>query len=146
MTIIQSSGTGKSRLLDELSKVFLTTSFTLRHLSNDISWPPGDHEILTFLTGSTDYKELIARAMSLLSATLNRRNEFPLIRSNGYCDKLTVYILVMELDMESFYQKMKIAKEFHDTMAPRDQDESNKTSQGLAKEETNCDLNFRSTL
>src|SRR5438309_914531 len=33
--IIQSSGTGKSRLLDEISKEFLTMYFTLRHPAED---------------------------------------------------------------------------------------------------------------
>ena len=75
MTIIQSSGTGKSRLLDELSKEFLTISFTLRHPHKDTGWPPGDHEITHFLTCSTDYKELAARAVALLAAALAQCKE-----------------------------------------------------------------------
>jgi hypothetical protein len=70
ITIIQSSGTGKSRLLDELGKEFLTISFTLRRPSNDISWPPGDSEITNFLTKPPDYEHLIAGAVCLLAASL----------------------------------------------------------------------------
>jgi hypothetical protein len=70
LTIIQSSGTGKSRLLDELSKELLTISFALRHPHKDAGWPPGDHEITHFLTCSTDYKELAARAVAFLAAAL----------------------------------------------------------------------------
>ena len=44
------SGTGKSRLLDEISKEFLAISFVLRHPGKD-GYPPGDHEITSFLTG-----------------------------------------------------------------------------------------------
>jgi hypothetical protein len=75
MTIIQSSGTGKSRLLDELSKEFLTISFALRHPHKDGGWPPGDLEITHFLTCSTDYKELTARAVALLAAALAQCKE-----------------------------------------------------------------------
>jgi len=75
MTIIQSSGTGKSRLLDELSKELLTISFALRHQCKDVGWPPGDHEITDFLTCSTEYKELIARAVALLAAALAQCKE-----------------------------------------------------------------------
>ena len=75
MTIIQSSGTGKSRLLDELSKELLTISFVLRHPCKDVEWPPGDHEITDFLTCSTEYKELIARAVALLAAALAQCKE-----------------------------------------------------------------------
>jgi hypothetical protein len=75
ITIMQSSGMGKSRLLDELSKELLTVSFALRHQHNDVRWPPGDHEITDFLTCSTDYRELVARAVALLSAALAQCKE-----------------------------------------------------------------------
>lgn len=74
MTVIQSSGTGKSRLFDELSKELLTISFALRH-HKDAGWPPGDHEITDFLTYSTTYKELVARAVALLAAALAQCKE-----------------------------------------------------------------------
>jgi hypothetical protein len=75
MTIIQSSGTGKSRLLDELSKELLTISFALRHPHKDVGWPPGDHEITNFLTGSTEYEVLGARAVAFLAAALAQCKE-----------------------------------------------------------------------
>ena len=75
--IIQSSGTGKSRLLDEISKEFLTMYFTLRHPAED-GYPPGDPEITKILT---DMGNMIitkarhnvilhARAVALLAGTL----------------------------------------------------------------------------
>ena len=77
MPIIQSSGTGKSRLLDEISKEFLTMSFVLRHPAED-GYPPGDPEITKILTGmgkTTATKArlnavLHARAVALLAGTL----------------------------------------------------------------------------
>ena len=48
LSIIQSSGTGKSRLVDEISKEFLSLSFVLR-LEGETGYPPGDHEITKYL-------------------------------------------------------------------------------------------------
>ena len=79
--IIQSSGTGKSRLLDEISKQFLTISFVLRRPSQD-GYPPGDTEITTFLTdliyflSQSDWgTELHARAVTLLMTAFTQCKE-----------------------------------------------------------------------
>ena len=94
--IIQSSGTGKSRLLDEISKEFLTISFVLRHQGED-GYPPGDPEITAFLIGSVDFStspdfdaKLHARVVALLAASMAQCKEPLLIRNDGCYDKLTV--------------------------------------------------------
>jgi hypothetical protein len=131
ITILQSSGTGKSRLVDELGKEFLAISFVLRHHSDDTTWPPGDHEITKFLTRSTSYEKLTAGVVALLSATLAQGNEFPVTRNNGCCDRLTVCIPVTEwFSGETQFDQMKdLAKSFHDKMAPMDPDRTETTSQ-----------------
>jgi len=48
MAIVQSSGTGKSRLVDELGGDALSISFTLRE-NGASGYPPGDPEIVKFL-------------------------------------------------------------------------------------------------
>jgi hypothetical protein len=87
MPIIQSSGTGKSRLLDEMSKEFLTISFTLRGLK-DYGFPPADHEVTGFLAHpNADYEELNARAMALLSMALIECRGTPL---NSSCSDMLI--------------------------------------------------------
>ena len=86
--IIQSSGTGKSRLLDEISKEFLSISFVLRHPGEN-GFPPGDYEITTFL--SRPYKtevELHALVVAFLAGTLAQCKQIPLVTSD-YSNKLT---------------------------------------------------------
>ena len=89
----------------------------MRHRSDDNTWPPGDHEITDFLTRSTCYKELTAGAVALLSGTLAQCNEFPVIRNNNCCDRLTVYIPVTKWCNQET-QAEEMAKTFHDEMAP----------------------------
>jgi len=67
MSIIQSSGTGKSRLLDEISKEFLTISFILRRPMED-GYPPGDPEITAFLTDKLNMVASEARLNAVLHA------------------------------------------------------------------------------
>lgn len=73
--IIQSSGTGKSRLMDEIGKEFLSISFVLRHPGQD-GFPPGDHEVTTFLTKpfSTE-AELHARVAAFITSALAQCKE-----------------------------------------------------------------------
>jgi hypothetical protein len=127
--IIQSSGTGKSRLVDELGKEFLTVSFVLRHPGDDVTWPPGDHEITKFLTCSTSYEECTAAVVALLSATLAEGNEFPVTGNNACCDRLTVCIPVAKwcCDKTQFDQMTELAKSFHDNMAPMVPNRSSQT-------------------
>ena len=66
--IIQSSGTGKSRLVAELGKEIMTLSFALRK-KGETGFPPGDNEIYKFLRSpSGSNSEVHARAISLLGA------------------------------------------------------------------------------
>ena len=68
--IIQSSGTGKSRLLDEISKEFLTVNFVLRRRGEN-GFPPGDYEITEFLHGNSIIYEVVhARVVALLIGTI----------------------------------------------------------------------------
>jgi len=68
--IIQSSGTGKSRLLDEISKEFLTVNFVLRRRGEN-GFPPGDYEITEFLHGNSIIYEVVhARVVALLVGTI----------------------------------------------------------------------------
>ena len=92
ISIIQSSGMGKSRLLDEMSKRFLTVSFALRG-PDDTGLPPGDDEIRGFLiqTSGKD-EEHNARAVALLAATLHQCRKIPLIRNGSHYGKLTVLV------------------------------------------------------
>lgn len=48
VSTVQSSRTGKSRLVDEISKSFLGISFALR-LEGETGYPPGDPEITRYL-------------------------------------------------------------------------------------------------
>jgi hypothetical protein len=48
MSIVQSSGTGKSRLVDELGGDAFSISFTLRE-NGASGYPPGDPEVVKFL-------------------------------------------------------------------------------------------------
>ena len=55
LPIIQSSGVGKSRLVDELSKLRVGLFFTLRKRGQS-GYPPGDHEVTEFfLTAQTKH-------------------------------------------------------------------------------------------
>jgi len=67
--IIQSSGTGKSRLLSEMGKGYLMISFVLR---NDLysGYPFGDPEVTKFLLDGSSKEELHARCISLISFAL----------------------------------------------------------------------------
>jgi hypothetical protein len=79
--IIQSSGTGKSRLLDEISKEFISICFVLRHRDDD-GYPPGDPKVTEFLIGPVDTldvfgAQLHARAVALLAASVVQCKENP---------------------------------------------------------------------
>jgi len=68
--IVQSSGTGKSRLIEEFGKGVMTMSFALRK-EGDTGFPPGDEEIYKFLSSPFSRSvnlEIHARAISLLGA------------------------------------------------------------------------------
>lgn len=71
ISIIQSSGTGKSRLVSELGKGVFSLSFTLRD-RDSTGYPPGDFEVLEFFKKSklNDTLDVHSTIIALLSATL----------------------------------------------------------------------------
>src|SRR5438874_8835159 len=90
LPIIQSSGMGKSRLLDEVSKEFLTVSFSLRR-PKETGCPPGYPTVRSFLTnGPRKDEEHNARAVAFLGATLSRRKILLIWNSSCY-DMLTFF-------------------------------------------------------
>jgi len=68
--IVQSSGTGKSRLVSEMAKKVWTISFVLR-LPGETSFPPGDKGILDFVLAgnSNGIQDAHMRAKFLLGGT-----------------------------------------------------------------------------
>lgn len=70
--IIQSSGTGKSRLVDELSKEFLTISFVFRS-NGETGYPPGDPEITKFTAVDRTHTlcDIHSISVSLLAGALS---------------------------------------------------------------------------
>ena len=70
MPIIQSSGTGKFRLVDELRKEALAISFTLRD-NGETGYPPGDTEVTKYLKAGAHDEELVkhARVIALFGAS-----------------------------------------------------------------------------
>jgi hypothetical protein len=72
MSIIQSSGMGKSRLVDELGKETLSISFTLRE-NAETGFPPGDPEVTSYLKEGFDEDEVTrhVRIISLLVAAFD---------------------------------------------------------------------------
>jgi hypothetical protein len=70
IAVLQSSGTGKSRLMSELGSGMFSISFTFRP-EGSTGYPPGDSEVLEFLrAGTTDSLDVHSRAISMLSASL----------------------------------------------------------------------------
>ena len=67
--IIQTSGMGKSQLVSEISKEYLTISFVLRR---DLysGYPFGDPEVTDFLLGGVSIEEIHARCISLIGRAL----------------------------------------------------------------------------
>lgn len=78
LSIIQSSGTGKSRLVDELSKELFTVSFTLRPVG-ETGYPPSDPEITEFLRrgqGNDEYTNH-TQAAALIAGALQQGMSAP---------------------------------------------------------------------
>ncbi|KAF8541641.1 hypothetical protein BDD12DRAFT_488995 [Trichophaea hybrida] len=72
MPILQSSGTGKSRLICELGNDALSMSFTLRE-NGETGFPPGDPEVTKYLKdgiAETEARQHL-RVVSFLSATVS---------------------------------------------------------------------------
>jgi hypothetical protein len=79
MPIVQSSGAGKSRLVDEYGKRAVGIIFTLRR-GQQGGYPPGDIEVTKFLhVKEGDRQQLPVHAMtiSLLAAAIKQGRQFP---------------------------------------------------------------------
>jgi hypothetical protein len=71
LNLIQSSGVGKSRSVDELGKQLLGVTFVLRR-DGETGYPPGDPSVLQFLTcGNTRKDNVHQRAVALIATCLN---------------------------------------------------------------------------
>ena len=77
LAIVQSSGVGKSRLVDEFSKRHLGVVYTLRG-GDESGYPPGDIEISTFLLQARQRNLHHAGVIALFSATFNERKHLHL--------------------------------------------------------------------
>ncbi|KAF8541146.1 hypothetical protein BDD12DRAFT_803959 [Trichophaea hybrida] len=75
--IIQSSGMGKSRLVDETSKDLFTISFTLRS-GEESGYPPGDPEVTEYMDSSLEMGDahMHARAAALIAAAFGQAHEW----------------------------------------------------------------------
>lgn len=69
LSIVQSSGMGKSRLADELSKTVFTVAFTFRSATS-LGYPKGDVEVLEYLTPTANDIDISAKVTALLGAAL----------------------------------------------------------------------------
>jgi len=78
VSIIQSSGTGKSRLVDEISKEFLTISFALR-LEGETGYPPGDPEITKYLRLNGGDIETHINIVALLAGAIEHCKPLPTV-------------------------------------------------------------------
>jgi len=70
LDIVQSSGTGKSRLVSEMAKKLMSITFVLRK-PGETGFPPGDTEVFNYLLGGNPYRmqDAHTRAMCLLAGT-----------------------------------------------------------------------------
>lgn len=75
--VIQSSGMGKSRLIDQLSKEHVGLSYVLRS-NGESGYPPGDVEVTRFLLSfpHNDIVDAHSRMLALLQASLTQLNEW----------------------------------------------------------------------
>jgi hypothetical protein len=76
VSIVQSSGTGKSRLVDEIFKKFLGISFALR-LEGENGYPPGDPEVTQFLRLNGGDIEIHSNIIGLLAGVIEHRKPLP---------------------------------------------------------------------
>lgn len=67
-SIIQSSGTGKSRLVDEVAKTVFTFPFNVRNPEEVSAFPPSDPDIRTFFLSQTSYDSIRRRNLCFLQS------------------------------------------------------------------------------
>ncbi|KAJ6558418.1 hypothetical protein DFH09DRAFT_529768 [Mycena vulgaris] len=82
ITMAQSTGTGKSRMTDELGKTILVITFNLADISAQ-SFPPGDHELKNWLMNAPHIQQAVQLRWSAfiygaMVATLQELRLFPM--------------------------------------------------------------------
>ncbi|KAF8249115.1 hypothetical protein K440DRAFT_641481 [Wilcoxina mikolae CBS 423.85] len=89
--ILQSSGMGKSRLVNEIGKDIFTISFTLRS-GEESGYPPGDPEITRFLDSSLELSiaQMHARAVALISASFEHCTNPITLNADGLAAKFAM--------------------------------------------------------
>jgi hypothetical protein len=129
ISIVQSSGTGKSRLVDEIGKEFVSISFALR-LQGETGYPPGDFEITDYLRLSDRDRDIHGNIVGLLAGVIKHRKPLPtmhfLHKINGQslelmCEKHLVIVSEWYTEYSESHpeaSQKEIAREWHDLMAP----------------------------
>ncbi|KAM6499175.1 hypothetical protein JOM56_004683 [Amanita muscaria] len=75
LAIVQSSGTGKSRMIEELSKKHLVIPVNLRDYHNETGYPPADKKAYAYLTGTTSQEEARVHAVAFLRAVFKEASK-----------------------------------------------------------------------
>ncbi|KAH8113152.1 hypothetical protein DFH11DRAFT_1728064 [Phellopilus nigrolimitatus] len=115
--IIQSSGTGKSRAVDQLSTTHFVLPFCLR-LRGSSGFPPGDHQIREFLTREVETKSETLKLVdvflaSLFTVALNELKDLYDPDDIDYTDLARDFRLRMT-DGQTMKQTNKFRKDFYD--------------------------------
>lgn len=124
-SILQSSGSGKSRLVDELGKHHLTIVFTFRK-AGDTGYPPGDPEISAYFNDTAIQASTSVRATCLLSAvgSVGKSPYLEVLLEASYLR--VTYLLLTGMSWYEAQTKRKlqnhsckvIAERWHDLMSP----------------------------
>ena len=129
VSIVQSSGTGKSRLVDEIGKEFLSVSFALR-LQGETGYPPGDLEVTNYLRSPKADSDIHGSVVGLLAGVIEHGKppqQFHLLHKiNGQSlELMRENHLVIVTEWYTKYSgdhpnasRREIAREWHDLMAP----------------------------
>ena len=72
--VIQSSGTGKSRLLSEFGKTTLSVYYTIRE-SDETGYPPGDESIRTLFFEVFEQTEVVTKQTERVAKQIKRKSE-----------------------------------------------------------------------
>ncbi|KAK2460395.1 hypothetical protein APHAL10511_007560 [Amanita phalloides] len=115
-SIINSSGTGKSRMVDELSTEIITIPMCLR-LTN-LGFPPPDIKIRDWLTGTRDKNEIAKRLNAFVFSLLNVTRE-RLTAIGGQTDDIDIFDLKAsqeETEASVVSRQAMLASRFRDRM------------------------------
>ncbi|KIL64218.1 hypothetical protein M378DRAFT_628828 [Amanita muscaria Koide BX008] len=75
LAIVQSSGTGKSRMIEELSKKHLVIPVNLLDSYHETGYPPTDKKAYTYLTRATSQEEARVHAVAFLRAVFKEASK-----------------------------------------------------------------------